>query len=246
MSQLPIVCIPCNHFDMEGAPAHFVKHQYIKPLVEISKCIPLLIPAIGKDFDIKSLAGRIDGLLLTGAPSHVNPVYYGAERMFREQDLDRDRDETDLPLIRAAVEMDLPLFGICRGFQEMNVALGGTLHQHVHKLPGKLDHRANNALAVKERYEERRHKVAVQKGGLFESLNIAHAFVTNSLHQQGIDKLAHGLFVEAVAEDGLIEAASVPGKKFVLGTQWHPEGDFWLNPISVALFEEFGRAIRKK
>lgn len=246
MSNLPIVCIPCNHAEWQEAPSHVVKHQYIRPLLEIVKCIPLLIPAIGTFFDLKSVAGRVDGLLLTGAASHVNPEHYGAQREFREPDLDVERDATSLPLIRSAIEMDMPVFAICRGFQEMNVACGGTLHQHVHKQPGKLDHRANRTLAIKERYEERRHEVTTQKGGMFERLALPASFQVNSLHQQGIDKPAPGLFVEAVSEDGLIEAVSVPKKKFALGTQWHPEGDFWLNPVSVTLFEEFGRALRKK
>ena len=245
MSNLPIVAIPCNRAELQGAPTHFVRHSYVKALLEITKCVPLLIPAIGKDFDLQSIAGRIDGILLTGSSSHVCPAYYGAEREFEEHDMDQDRDETTLPLIRAAVKMDMPLFAICRGFQEMNVAFGGTLHQFVQKQPGKLDHRASYD-TVKERYEFQRHKIRAQKGGMFERLELPQEFTTNSVHQQGVDKLGAGLFVEGFAEDGLIEAVSVPQKRFILGTQWHPEGDFWLNPVSAALFEAFGQALRGK
>ncbi len=244
MSSLPIIGIPCNRLEFKGAPIHAVKQQYIKALVEVTKCLPLLIPAIGQNFDLRSIAGRIDGLLLTGATSNVCPSNYGAAREFEEHDLDIDRDATTLPLIRAAIEMDMPVFAICRGFQEINVACGGTLHQHVHKQPGKLDHRGDYSLPVREQYEVQRHKVLTQKGGLFERLGLPAEFTANSLHQQGIDKLGSGLFVEGLAEDGLIEAISVPNKRFILGTQWHPEGDFWMNPTSVSLFEGFGRAVR--
>jgi putative glutamine amidotransferase len=246
MSSLPIVCIPCNRAEFEGAPTHFVKHSYVKALLEIAKCTPLLIPAIGKDFDLKSLAGKIDGILLTGAASNVCPAYYGAARAFEERYLDTDRDETTLPLIHDVVKMDMPMFAICRGFQEMNVAFGGTLHQFVQKQPGKMDHRADHNLPVKERYEFQRHKIRAQKGGMFERFGLPQEFTANSVHQQGVDKLGPGLFVEGIAEDGLIEAFSVPKKRFILGTQWHPEGDFWLNPTSLKLFEEFGRVLRGK
>lgn len=246
MTSLPIVGIPCNRFEVQGVSAHIVKQQYIKALLEVTKCLPLLIPAIGKAFNLKDVAGKIDGLLLTGASSNVCPSNYGAEREFEEHDLDIDRDQTNLPLIRAAIEMDIPMFAICRGFQEMNVACGGTLHQYVHKQPDKLDHRSNHTLPVKQQYEAQRHKIRSQKGGMFERLGLPAEFTTNSLHQQGIDRLGNGLFAEGVAEDGLIEAISVPNKRFSLGTQWHPEGDFWLNPSSVMLFEEFGRVLRKK
>lgn len=246
MPSLPIVCIPCNRIEYQKASSHLVKHQYIRPLLEIVKCVPLLIPAIGKDFDLKSIAGKIDGILLTGSSSNVCPAYYGAEREFEGRDLDTDRDETTLPLIRSAIELDMPVFAICRGFQEMNVACGGTLHQFVQKQPGKLDHRGDYSLPVKEQYEIQKHKIRSQKGGMFERLGLPQEFITNSLHQQGVDKPGSGLFVEGISEDGLIEAFSVPKKRFVLGTQWHPEGDFWLNPTSVALFEAFGRALRGK
>lgn len=245
MPKSPLIGIPCNRMEIQDAPAHFVKDQYIRPLIEIAKCIPVLIPASGDALDFIGLAGKLDGLLLTGAASHVCPAEYGAKRTFREKDLDTERDATSLPLIREAIKHDIPLFAICRGFQEMNVACGGTLEQHVHKKSGRLDHRANSSLPVKERYEERRHKIIAQKGGMFQRLKLPHEFDANSLHHQGIEKLGESLFVEGISEDGLIEAVSIPGKRFILGTQWHPEGDFWLNPVSVKLFEEFGRAVRK-
>jgi putative glutamine amidotransferase len=245
-SSLPIVCIPCNRAELQGSSVHFVRDSYIKALTDVVKCIPLLIPATGKDFDLKSIAGKIDGVLLTGASSNLCPAYYGAEREFAEADLDIARDETTLPIIKSVMEMDMPMLAICRGFQEMNVACGGTLHQFVQKQPGKMDHRPNYDLPFKERYELQRHKIHTQKGGLFEKLGLPAEFTANSIHQQGVEKLAPGLFVEGIAEDGLIEAVSVPKKRFILGTQWHPEGDFWLNPVSTTLLEAFGHALRHK
>lgn len=244
MARKPLVGIPCSSIEFQQSPAHAVKHQYVRPILEIVGGVPLLIPAIGKDFDLKDVAGKIDGLLLTGASSNVCPTNYGCEREFEEHDLDKNRDETSLPLIRAAIELDIPMFAICRGFQEMNVACGGTLHQFVQKLPGKLDHRPNYDLPVKERYELQRHKIRTQGSGLFERIGLPPEFTSNSMHQQGIDRLAPGLFVEGICEDGLIEAISVPGKRFILGTQFHPEGDYWLNPASLKMFEAFAKALR--
>jgi putative glutamine amidotransferase len=248
MSELPVVCIPCNHVkEPKGAPIFAVRDQYVRPLVEIVKCVPLLIPALGPKFRLKDIAHKIDGILLTGAPSNVHPDNYGAAREFEDEYVDTDRDETDLPLIRDAIAMDMPLFAICRGFQEMNVSLGGSLHQYVHKLPGMGDHRAPQDVPEGEKYLTHKHTVRVQPGGMMERLRLPQSFTTNTLHNQGVDRLGDGLFVEAVcAEDGLVEAVSVPGKRFIFGTQWHPEGDFWVNPVSTALFEEFARAVREK
>ena len=247
MSSLPVVCIPCNHItEPEGMPIYAVRDQYVRPLVEIVKCIPLLIPALGKNFSLKSIAHKIDGILLTGAPSHVNPSCYGAPREFEESSLDTDRDETDLPLIRDAIDMDIPLFAICRGFQELNVTCGGTLHQFVHQQPGKRDHRPPQGVTGAKRYEVHQHSIHTQKGGLFERLALPQEFTVKSLHQQGVDKLGAGLYVEGLGDDGLIEAVSMPGKRFIFGTQWHPEGDFWMNPVSRKLFEEFARSLHQK
>src|SRR4051812_27796358 len=120
MSKLPLVYIPSNRVEYDNASVHAVKQQYIRPLLEIVNCTPLLIPAIGKAFDLHNMP-RPDGILLTGSPSHVNPEKYGAARDFEPECLDLDRDETNLPLIRQALDLDIPMFAICRGFQELNV-----------------------------------------------------------------------------------------------------------------------------
>jgi putative glutamine amidotransferase len=246
MSNPPVILIPSNHVKgSDGMLGYSVKDQYVRPIVEILKGIPLLIPAIGKDFSLKSIAHKIDGILLTGAPSHVNPSCYGGEREFGEEDLDTDRDETDLPLIRDAIDLDIPLFAICRGFQELNVTCGGTLHQYVHKQPNMMDHRPPKGETGARRYEIHQHKIHSQKGGMFERMGLPAEFPVNSLHNQGVNKLGAGLHVEGLSDDGLIEAVSMPGKRFIFGTQYHPEGDFWFNPTSKIIFEEFARAVHK-
>lgn len=244
MAHKPVVLIPCNRHEIQDAPAHVVKHQYIRPLVEVSDCIPLLIPAIGTDFNIHDLAGKIDGILLTGSPSHVSPACYGAEREFEDSYLDTHRDDMTIPMIKEALDMDLPIFAICRGFQELNITLGGTLHQYVHKLDDKLNHRAHPDIPFKDVFTYMSHDVTIEDGGMFEKISLPKTFKVNTIHTQGIDKLGNGLRIEARAEDGLIEGISLPDKKFVIGTQWHPEGDFWQNPPDKKLFESFGNALR--
>jgi len=242
MSRKPIVYIPCNRSDINGASTHCVQHQFIRPMLEIVNSIPLLIPANGESFNLDNL-DNISGILLTGAASNINPKKYGAKLNFEESLIDNDRDSLTLPLINDILERDIPLLAICRGYQEMNIALGGTLHQKVQEVKGKLDHRANYDLPVKERFEEHKHRVTLQKSGVLESIGLDKEFTVNSIHQQGIDKLAEGIFIEAIAEDGLIESFSVPNKKFALGVQWHPEGDFWQNENSVKIFEAFKAAL---
>lgn len=246
MPKKPVILIPCNQVEVQETPAHVVKQQYIRPVVEVLGAMPLLLPAIGNDFDFGSIAACIDGILLTGSPSHVSPGCYGAERQFEDSHLDMARDGTTLPLLQTAIERDIPTFAICRGFQELNVACGGTLHQYVHKVPGKNDHRRDEKNPLPREYERQAHTVRAEKGGWFERLGLPAAFMVNSLHTQGVDRLGAGLHVEARAEDGLIEAISMPGKRFIVGMQWHPEGDFYINPPDRMLFEAFKTALVRK
>lgn len=239
----PVVCIPCNLVNYDGIPAHVVRDTYIKALVEIAGCLPLLLPALGKGFDFREIAEDVDGVLLTGSPTHVAPACYGATQKFGNEELDLARDATTLPLIRQALDMNKPMIAICRGFQELNVVAGGTLHQFVHDLPGKRDHRGKKDLPLPERFQFQSHKVLAQKGGWFEKMALPAEFTVNSLHQQGLDKLGKGLHIEAVSEDGLVEAVSLPEKRFVLGVQWHPEGDFPSSPPSVKILKAFGEAM---
>jgi putative glutamine amidotransferase len=240
----PLILIPGNIIEYNGLPAHAIRDTYVRAVVEVIKGVPLMIPAIGKDFDFAAIAGQIDGILLTGSPSHVAPAAYGAKQVFDDKELDTARDATTLPLIKKAIEMDKPVMAICRGFQELNVAMGGTLHQRIHEIPGKKDHRGAKDQPLKVVYETQAHKVISQKGGVFERLALPHEFTVNSLHQQGVDKLGAGLYVEAISDDGIIEAVSVPNKKFVVGTQWHPEGDWYLNKTSERILTAFGDIVR--
>lgn len=243
MKKKPVVAIVCNRIRVDDTTAHGVKQQYVRPLVEVVGAAPVLLPAIGGDFDFAPLAGVVDGVLLTGSFSNVAPALYGAERKFAEGELDTDRDATVMPFLKTVLERDIPLFAICRGFQELNVALGGTLHQFVHELPGMADHRGDKSLPLEKRFQPGAHDMITAPGGLFGRIGMPGRFAVNTLHNQGIDRLGASLRVEARAPDGLIEAVSVEGKRFALGVQWHPEGDFWLNPSSKILFEAFREAM---
>ena len=198
-----------------------------------------MIPPLGPGQS--ALLDRLDGLLLPGSPSNVHPsLYDGGES--RTPDLhDPARDGTVLPLIRAAVARRLPLLAICRGIQELNVALGGSLHQAVHDLPGRLDHRGGPG-GMAARYRPK-HAVALT-GGL-ACLFGAGSITVNSVHGQAIDRPAPGLAVEAVAPDGTIEAVRLPDAGFVIGVQWHPEWRMTENADSLALFRAFGDACRR-
>jgi putative glutamine amidotransferase len=245
MTAAPVVLVSCNRIDsMHGTPAHVVRDTYIRALAELAHCTPLLLPATGAAIDAQDILGRVDGVLLTGGTRHLAPARYGVKQDFPDEQLDLERDAAVLPLIEAALKADIPFLGICRGFQELNVACGGTLHQHVRDLPGKHDHRMNRDLPITESYIRNTHPVRTQKDGLFEAWKMPAEFPVNTLHEQGIDRLGRGLNVEAISDDGLIEAVSMPGKRFVVGVQWHPEGSYAVRPTDARLFEEFGRALR--
>jgi len=188
---------------------------------------------------VEEILASVDGLLFPGAVSNVEPSRYGGEGPGTMPD--HARDATSLALIRAAIESRKPVLAICRGFQELNVALGGTLHQHVHRIPGRLDHRERPDAPVDVQYAPA-HPVTLVPGGMLAGLLNQREVEVNSLHHQGIDRLAPGLVVEATAPDGQIEAISLPGS-FVLGTQWHPEWRWAENPVSRKLFSAFGSAL---
>jgi putative glutamine amidotransferase len=196
--------------------------------------------------DIDALLDLADGIFLTGSPSNVHPSHFGEAVHDTQLPLDENRDAWTLPLIRAAVERGVPLLAICRGCQEFNVALGGSLHQAVHEVPGYFDHRAA-ADAPRERKFAASHEIEIVPDGLLEQVLGERRVMVNSVHGQGIHRLAPGLRAEARAPDGLIEAITVPGAMaFNLGVQWHPE---WLavnNPVSRRLLEVFGAACRTR
>lgn len=236
---LPVIGIPSCLRTANKRTSHAVNVKYPDAIIEATGCLPILIPAVGSKVDVCLLLDRIDGLLLTGSPSNVHPRHYGAEPSHPDILLDPERDATTLPLIREAVRRDLPLLAICRGIQELNVALGGTLHQRLRELPGRMSHRPSKD-SPDGPYGPA-HSVVLTAGGVLASLAGTAEIMVNSLHSQGIDRLAAKLRVEAVAPDGQIEAVSLPGARFVVGVQWHPEFKVLENPLSRALFSAFAR-----
>lgn len=246
---LPIVGIPaCLVSDGPGDSYHRVGEKYIRSVAVAARCMPMLLPALGGASDPDALAETLDGLLLTGSPSNVEPHHYGGGPSRAGTPHDPARDAVTLPLIRAALQRGVAVFGLCRGHQELNVALGGTLHQAVQELPGMNDHRADPTRPYDDRYLER-HPVRLQAGGVLHALSGGQQEVmVNSLHAQAIDRPADCLEVEAISDDGIIEAVSVRGAaNFALSVQWHPEHPVALNwPLSRAMFEAFGEACRER
>lgn len=247
-SQKPLIGIPaCRILGAHGLPIHKVSESYVKGVIDGTGGLPILLPAIGDRLDVAQLdqwLDAVDGLLITGSPSNVDPAHYEGREARRDSERDPARDATTLPLIRRAIERAVPVLAICRGIQELNVALGGTLHQHVHEVPGRMDHRSDKSRPIAERFDELAHTVTLAEGGVLQDiLGGASGIEVNTLHAQAIDRPGDNVVVEATAPDGTIEAVSVrdaPG--FVLGIQWHPEWRILENPHSKRLFAAFGGA----
>ena len=241
----PVVGITACRLEIEDRVHHVGQEKYIGAVSAAAGALPLLVPALGCAVANDDLLDAVDGLLFTGSPSNVLPRHYGAPASRPGTLHDPHRDETTLPLVRRCLERGVPMFAICRGFQEVNVALGGTLHQHVEELPGRLDHRENLPLDIARQYAPA-HAVRVVTGGFLHRLLGREEIEVNSLHSQGIDRLAGRLVVEARAPDGLVEAVSVKDAAgFALAVQWHPEWNVLKDPASRALFEAFGAATRE-
>ncbi len=227
-------------------PFHMVGEKYARAVMEAAEAAPVLIPSLAEELGFDELLERLDGLLFTGSPSNVEPHHYQGTPSAPGTLHDPARDATTLPLIRKAVHAGVPVFGICRGFQEMNVAFGGTLHQRLHELPGHLDHRDDESQPLDLQYGPA-HEVTLEPQGMLRSLTNADRIQVNSLHSQGIDRLGAELAVEARAPDGVIEAFRVrAAARFALAVQWHPEWKAMSNPFSRALFAAFGRASRER
>jgi putative glutamine amidotransferase len=240
----PIVGIPACIKRLEEHPFHAVGAKYIEAVVNASDCTPILIPAIGEQLDIDQILSLVDGIMLTGSISNVEPARYGKPLGQPDMHMDKARDATTFPLIEAIIAAGKPLFGICRGFQEMNVAFGGTLYQEVHAQSGYMDHRDKEG-TLDVQYGPS-HQIKITKNGfLSQILDGADEITVNSLHSQGIDLLGDRLIAEAIAPDGLVEAISVANaKNFALAVQWHPEWKVLENAQSLAIFKAFGDACR--
>lgn len=244
--QLPRILVPCCRWWLkESQFFHLVGEKYVQAVLEGIGGLPLLLPALGDALPLEQALSLADGILLTGSPSNIEPQHYGATPI--EDDFnDAARDATTLPLIHAALEAGVPMLGICRGFQEMNVALGGSLHQKVHEQAGMLDHRDQGG-SFEEMYGRIAHAITFTADSeLGARYGEAQAEV-NSLHGQGVKVLAPRLVAEAHAPDGLVEAFRVrDSKAFAMAVQWHPEWQFQHNRLSQTLFSYFGEACRTR
>jgi putative glutamine amidotransferase len=227
-------------------PFHAVGEKYLRAVAEAAGCVPLLIPALGDIVSVDEVLDIVDGLVFTGSPSNVEPMHYSGTPSMPGTLHDAARDATTLPLIPAAVARGIPVLGICRGFQEMNVAFGGTLHQSLHEVPGFLDHRDDESLPLDIQYGPA-HEVILEQGGVLRGLAGIDSVRVNSLHGQGVDRLGDRLAVEAHAPDGVIEAFRVKhAQRFALAVQWHPEWKVMSNDFSRALFAAFGASSRER
>lgn len=246
MCAKPVIGVPADRRVLEPHPFHMVGEKYLTAIRDGVCGLPLVIPALGTTVPPDEWLDIVDGILLTGSYSNVEPHRYGGAASRDGTWHDPHRDETTLPLIERAMERGVPLFAVCRGFQELNVVLGGTLHQHVHEVTGLSDHRENPRDPLERQYGPA-HYVNLTEGGQLRAIAGADRVKVNSLHSQGIAKLAPGVTVEAVADDGLIEGFRVDGvEAFALAVQWHPEWQINENPFSMAIFQAFGDACRQR
>jgi len=241
----PVVLVPACTRQIGHFPNHAAQNKYVNAVAVGARCMPLILPALAEQTDMEAVLAVADGVMLTGSASNVHSDLYGQPIRNPDLPLDAARDATVLPLIRAAVKRGIPLLGICRGFQEINVALGGTLHQAVQEVPGMMDHRDREDDSLEVQYGPA-HPIRLTPGGKFAQMLGNPAEITvNSLHGQGVDVLAPGLTVEAVAHDGLVEAYTVASAQgFTLAVQWHPEWRITENPDSMKMFLAFGNACR--
>lgn len=245
MCRQPVIGLPADRRLIDPHPFHVVGEKYLTAVSDAAQGLPLMIPALGARLEIRQLLAAVDGLLFTGSPSNVEPHRYGGEPSIAGTLHDPYRDATTLPLITAALDDGIPILALCRGFQELNVALGGTLHQRVHEVPGYRVHKENPDDPLDAQYAPS-HFVNLCDGGLLRSLAGVDRVQVNSLHSQGVAKLADGVAVEAVADDGLIEAFRVDVDSFALAIQWHPEWRVSENEFSSSIFKVFGDACRER
>jgi putative glutamine amidotransferase len=247
MRKKPVIGISADRTMIGAHPSHVAGEKYIAAIVDGAGALALVLPALGARQRTEDILASVDGLLFTGSYSNVEPHQYGGPASAPGTLHDTARDATTLPLMRAAIDAGVPVLAICRGFQEMNVAFGGTLHQSLHAVDGLADHRENKDDALDVQYGPS-HPIRLTRCGLLQRLaggaDEAHV---NSLHAQGVERLGDGLAIEAVAPDGLIEAISVThARAFALGVQWHPEWKHADDTLSSAIFRAFGQACRDR
>ena len=246
----PVIGVIGNAYVVESRyMTQLVGTNNLRAVAEVANALPLMFAGTPRVTDIADVLAAVDGVLLTGARANVHPSHFNTEPHARHEPYDEERDALALPLIAACIACGMPIFGICRGFQEMNVALGGSLHPEIRELPGRMNHRMprldNGEIHPDpEVIFADRHDVSLVAGGVFARLLGRDRIRVNSLHGQGILELGRRVFVEGVAEDGTIEAISIAdAPSFALGAQWHAEHDPQVNPINRALFQAFGEAV---
>jgi putative glutamine amidotransferase len=245
-SRRPIIGLPADRRMIGKHPFHAVGEKYLLAVADAANAIPMVIPALADKVSVEEWLQIVDGLVFTGSPSNVLPEHYSGPPSEPGTLHDIERDALTLPLIPAAIERGIPVLGICRGFQEMNVAFGGTLHQKLHEVPGLMDHRDDESQPLEIQYGPA-HDVVLEPGGILHGLAGTDRLRVNSLHSQGVDRLADRLVVEARAPDGVIEAFRVrDARRFALAVQWHPEWRVMSSPFSCALFAAFAASARER
>ncbi len=240
----PIIGVPADRRRLGNHWFHCAGEKYLAAIVDAAQAVPLIVPVFGERLELEWLLDTCDGVLLTGSPSNVEPHRYSGTPSAEGTWHDPERDATTLPLIPLAVKAGLPLLAVCRGFQELNVAFGGSLHQKLHEVPGFMTHKEDESAALEVQYAPI-HDVHLTPGGLLAGLAGTDVVRVNSLHSQGIDRLGAGLIVEGRAPDGVIEAVRVvDAPNFAVAVQWHPEWQVMNNDFSKAIFAAFAAAAR--
>ena len=246
----PLICVSANSIEAAHRRhrVHATGERNIQSLLKMVDCIPVLLPPMGAAVDIVELVSHMDGVVLTGGRANVEPHHYDGPAFPADEPIDPGRDALVLPLVRACIAARVPVFGICRGIQEINVALGGSLHYRIHQLSGKYDHRRPRRKDVATEVIFRpNHMVKLTPGGLFQALTGHDEMMVNSLHGQGVDRLGEGLVVEATSPDGVIEGLRYnDDTQFIVGVQWHAEWQPDEHTLSGALYTAFGEAARAR
>ena len=244
MKRKPLIGVPADRRFVDGQAFHMVGEKYLHALIDGANAMPFEIPVLAEHLDMHEVLEEIDGLFLTGSVSNVEPHHYDGEPSEPGTLHDPHRDAATLPLAQRAMAIGVPVLAVCRGFQELNVVLGGSLHQKVHEVAGYHNHKENPDDPLDVQYGPS-HPVALVEGGVLHELAGTTNVTVNSLHGQGIARLADGVTVEAIADDGLVEGFTVDSASgFALAVQWHPEWRVTENELSMKIFTAFGDACR--